>query len=99
MSYDEAFNTTVEQYVCYAHAYNISQCDKEYNAAVQAWFNQAVKATSGSAKKPTPKYRNFDDFFDRNKQFASLFSESKAKVQEKRLSLAERNRLLNDKEV
>lgn len=41
--------------------------DREYYAHLQAYANQAVKATTNSKKDPKPLYRNFKSFYDYEK--------------------------------
>ncbi|HFU3863187.1 TPA: hypothetical protein ACGO5U_001229 [Streptococcus suis] len=93
MTYIEAANTTLEQFYIYNTAYAIQQEDRRYNAAIQAWFNQSVKATKGKGKSAKSVYKNFEDFYNHKEEFDKLFEpEQPAR---KVLDLADKNRLLN----
>lgn len=94
MTFQEASRTTLEEFEIYNTAYLIQQEDRRYNSAIQAWFNQTVQATKGSGKSAKSAYRTFDDFYNRKKEFDKIFSKEEVK-QDKRLSLADRNRRLN----
>ncbi|AWX97026.1 hypothetical protein BKM67_02895 [Streptococcus suis] len=93
MTYIEAANTTLEEFYIYNTAYAIQQEDKRHLAAIQAWFNQSVKATKGKGKQARSAYRKFEDFYNHKEEFDKLF-ESVQPVK-KTLSLADKNRLLN----
>ena len=94
MTFQEASRTTLEEFEIYNTAYLIQQEDRRYNSAIQAWFNQTVQATKGSGKSVKSAYRTFDDFYNHKKEFDKIFSKEEVK-QDKRLSLADRNRRLN----
>ena len=94
MTFQEASRTTLEEFEIYNTAYLIQQEDRRYNSAIQAWFNQTVQATKGSGKSAKSAYRTFDDFYNHKKEFDKIFSKEEVK-QDKRLSLADRNRRLN----
>lgn len=55
---------TFVEYDLRIEAYQLKQIKEQENLALLAWFNQTVKATKGSAKKPRPKYTHFKDFYD-----------------------------------
>jgi len=55
---------TFVEYNLRIEAYQLKQVKEQEKLALLAWFNQAVKATKGSAKKPKPKYTHFTDFYD-----------------------------------
>lgn len=76
-------------------AYLIQQEDRRYNSAIQAWFNQTVQATKGSGKSARSAYRTFDDFYNHKNEFDKIFSKEEVKPKNERLSLADRNRRLN----
>lgn len=93
MTYIEAANTTLEEFYIYNTAYAIQQEDRRYHAAIQAWFNQSVKATKGKGKSAKSAYKNFEDFYNHKAEFDKLFEpEQPAR---KVLDLADKNRLLN----
>lgn len=76
-------------------AYLIQQEDRRYNSAIQAWFNQTVQATKGKGKSAKSAYRTFDDFYNHKNEFDKIFKKDEVKQDNKRLSLADRNRRLN----
>lgn len=93
MTYIEAANTTLEQFYIYNTAYAIQQEDRRYHSAIQAWFNQSVKATKGRGKQTKSAYKNFDDFYNHKDEFNKLFEPNEAP--KKVLSMADKNRLIN----
>lgn len=62
LTYQEAFNTTLEAFRVYAKAYRIRMADAAYQSAMQAWNNQVVKSTKGSGRSVRALYERFDDF-------------------------------------
>lgn len=77
-------------------AYLIQQEDLRYHSAIQAWFNQTVQATKGKGKSARSAYKTFDDFYNHKDEFDKIFNKKEVKqVNNKRLSLADRNRRLN----
>lgn len=76
-------------------AYLIQQEDMRYHSAIQAWFNQTVQATKGKGKSARSAYKTFDDFYNHKNEFDKIFSKNEVKQENKRLSLADRNRRLN----
>ena len=96
MTFQEALRTTLEEFEIYNTAYLIQQEDRRYNSAIQAWFNQTVQATKGKGKSARSAYRTFDDFYNHKDEFDKIFNKEEVKqVNNKRLSLADRNRRLN----
>ena len=95
MTFQEASRTTLEEFEIYNTAFLIQQEDMRYHSAIQAWFNQTVQATKGKGKSAKSAYRTFDDFYNHKKEFDKIFSKEEVKPQNKRLSLADRNRRLN----
>lgn len=96
MTFQEASRTTLEEFEIYNTAYLIQQEDRRYNSAIQAWFNQTVQATKGKGKSAKSAYRTFDDFYNHKDEFDKIFNKKEVKqVNNKRLSLADRNRRLN----
>lgn len=93
MSYREAAETTLVEFRVYNMAYAIQQEERRHQAAIQAWFNQSAKATKGKGKATKSAYRNFKDFYDHQKEFNKLFEP--VGQARKRLSMAEKNRLMN----
>ncbi|WP_350017474.1 hypothetical protein [Streptococcus jiangjianxini] len=93
MSFVEASRTTLEEFQIYDIAYAIQQEDKRFNAAIQSWFNQSVKATKGRGKNTKSAYKNFTDFYDHADEFNRLFEPPELPKQV--LSIAEKNRLMN----
>lgn len=66
---------TMREYYLRLEAYKLKQAEQLNNLAMQAWFNQTVKATKGSSKHPKPKYEKIDDFFDYQKAIDDVRSE------------------------
>nr|DAS46315.1 MAG TPA: hypothetical protein [Caudoviricetes sp.] len=96
MTFQEASRTTLEEFEIYNTAYLIQQEDRRYNSAIQAWFNQTVQATKGKGKSARSAYKTFDDFYNHKDEFDKIFNREEVKqVNNKRLSLADRNRRLN----
>lgn len=96
MTFLEASRTTLEEFEIYNTAYLIKQEDMRYHSAIQAWFNQTVQATKGSGKSARSAYKTFDDFYNHKNEFDRIFKKEDIKqVNNKRLSLADRNRRLN----
>ena len=96
MTFLEASQTTLEEFEIYNMAYLIQQEDLRYHSAIQAWFNQTVQATKGKGKIARSAYKTFDDFYNHKDEFDKIFNKEQVKqVNNKRLSLADRNRRLN----
>jgi hypothetical protein len=96
MTFQEASRTTLEEFEIYNTAYLIQQEDRRYNSAIQAWFNQTVQATKGKGKSARSAFKTFDDFYNHKDEFDKIFKKDDVKqVNNKRLSLADRNRRLN----
>lgn len=96
MTFLEASRTTLEEFEIYNMAYLIQQEDMRYHSAIQAWFNQTVQATKGKGKSARSAYKTFDDFYNHKDEFDKIFNKKEVKqVNNKRLSLADRNRRLN----
>jgi hypothetical protein len=64
----EVDRMTLSEYYLRLEAYQLKQVDEQRLIAMQSWLNQTVKAQTGSAKHPKPKYKRFDQFFDAEKQ-------------------------------
>lgn len=56
---------TIVEYRLRMEAYQLKQVDRQESLALQAWFNQSVQATTGSKKNPQPKFKLFEQFFDK----------------------------------
>ena len=95
MTFLEASQTTLEEFEIYNMAYLIQQEDLRYHSAIQAWFNQTGQATKGKGKSAKSAYRTLDDFYNHKKEFDKIFKKDEVKPNNKRLSLADRNRRLN----
>lgn len=94
LTYQEAFNTTLEAFRVYTKAYRIRMADTAYQSAMQAWNNQMVKNTKGSGNSIRPLYEYFIDFFDYEKELSEALGNGN--VQRKRNTLADVNRLMNE---
>ncbi|MCT4385210.1 hypothetical protein [Lacticaseibacillus paracasei] len=64
---------TLVEYELRMEAYHLKQVDRQNEIAQQAWMNQQVQATTGS-KNPKPKFKTFDDFFDKKAAIDSVRS-------------------------
>lgn len=97
MTFKEASRTTLEEFEIYNTAYLIQQEDMRYHSAIQAWFNQTVQATKGKGKSARSAYRTFDDFYNHKDEFDKIFKKDDdvGQVTQKKMSLADRNRRLN----
>lgn len=96
MTFKEASRTTLEEFEIYNTAYLIQQEDRRYHSAIQAWFNQTVQATKGKGKSAKSAYRTFDDFYNHKNEFDKIFKKDDVgQVTQKKMSLADRNRRLN----
>ena len=96
MTFQEASQTTLEEFEIYNTAYLIKQEDMRYHSAIQAWFNQTVQATNGKGKSARSAYRTFDDFYNHKNEFDKIFKKDEVgQVKQKKMSLADRNRRLN----
>lgn len=98
MTFREAMRTTLEEFEIYNMAYAIQQEDKRLNSAIQAWFNQSVKAQKGRGKSARPAFKNFEEFYNHKEEFDRIFQKNqptKETVPSRKLDMAERNRLIN----
>lgn len=98
MSFKEAMRTTLEEFEIYNMAYAIRQEDKRLNSAIQAWFNQSVKAQKGKGKSARPAFKTFEEFYNHKEEFEKIFRKNqpeKEAIPARRLDMAERNRLIN----
>lgn len=64
---DDIGAMTLSEYYLRLEAYQLKELNEREKIAIQAWFNQTVQATTGK-KNPKPKYRKFNQFFDRKEQ-------------------------------
>lgn len=85
------------EFQIYQLAYQIKNRDKQHDLATQAWLNQSVQATKGKGKNMKSAYKNFDDFFNVNKVNDQIFKGGNGKQQNEGMSIAERNRMLNER--
>ena len=93
MSYVEAARTTLVEFEVYNTAYAIKQEDIRFNAAIQAWYNQTVQATKGKSVRSA--YRTFNEFYDHEKEFSKIFKPEDTASRSRALSLADKNRIIN----
>lgn len=85
---------TPYEFGLYGLAYQVKKQDMRSNASYQSWQNQNVQATKGKGKNTRSAYKNFNDFYDAEKDFESIFV-TEPQEKKRRLSMAERNRRLN----
>lgn len=91
----EARRCTPVEFQIYSKAHLIRTEEKTRMLAMQAWMNQSVQATKKSGKKQMPKYKKFDEFYNTDEQFNSIFEADSQKVKSKTLTLADKNRILS----
>lgn len=65
---------TLREYYLRLEAYQLQKLDRREELALQAWFNQTVQATT-KGKHPKPKFKKFDQFFDRKEQETQIKQE------------------------
>lgn len=94
MNLREARRSLPKDFPLLLKAHSIASQEKEYYISLQAWQSQAVQATTGSGKNTKSKYRNFNDFYDNRVRFNSAMGRQQPE-EENKLTLADRNRLLN----
>lgn len=90
--------TTLEEFEIYNMAYAIQQEDKRLNSAIQAWFNQSVKAQKGRGKSARPAFKTFEEFYNHKAEFEKIFQKEqpiKTAIPQRKMDMAERNRLIN----
>lgn len=66
-SIEDVEDMGIAEYQLRMEAYNLKRVSEERDIALQAFLNQSVQATKGSAKHPVPKYKKFSQFFDYDK--------------------------------
>lgn len=93
MPYDRVGEMTMYEFRLLSLAHQIRQHDKQFESAYQAWMNQQVQATKGKGKHVKSAYKSFNDFFDSQKQFEQIFIPKQE--EKRRMTMAEKNRLLN----
>lgn len=96
MSYEEAGRVTLAQFQVYSKANLIKNQQQESMVARQAWMNQSVQATKGKGKNTKSAYSKYSDFYDDIESFENIFKQ-KPKEETKPLTLADRNRLANQR--
>lgn len=89
MTYTDAAQTLFYEFIAYSNAYNKRQKQEQRDVALQAWLNQTAQATKKSGKDYKSVYKNFEDFYKQN-------LESKPTQDNKKLSMADRNRRINN---
>lgn len=71
----DIYQMTIAEYEIRMEAYKLKQAEKMNEIAQQAWFNQMVKSTTGSASHPKPRYRRITDLFDYKKSVDKIRTE------------------------
>lgn len=64
----EIARMSFNEYLMRMKVYQLQLLDKRELMHEQAWINYNVQATKMQGKKEIPVYRNFKDFFDKEKQ-------------------------------
>ena len=83
-------------------AFNVKRQKQIELTAIQAWLNNQAKATkkvgTGKFTKYKNVFKNFIEFYDSEKEFATIFNNSEDREkQAKKMSVAEMNRIINKK--
>lgn len=83
-------------------AFNVKRQKQIELTAIQAWLNNQAKATkkvgTGKFTKYKNVFKNFGEFYDSEKEFATIFNNSEDREkQAKKMSVAEMNRIINKK--
>lgn len=94
VSVEETKTMTLYEFGLYGLAYQVKKQDMRSDASYQAWQNQNVQSTKGKGKNVRSAYKKFNDFYDTEKDFESIFV-TETQENKRRLSMAERNRRLN----
>ena len=96
MSYVDAQRCTSRQFEIEMTAYRLRRQETELNNRLNAYYTMVVQSTKGSGKSTTMLYEDFNDFYDASDEFdEALRRNSKEAKVNKRLSMAEINRMLN----
>lgn len=74
---------TLVEYSVRMEAYRLKEVKRQEEIAMQAFMNQAVKATKGSKSHPRPLYRKFEQFFDTQQMIDDVRSEFEPDYQRK----------------
>lgn len=64
----EIARMSFKEYLMRMKVYQLQLLDKRELMHEQAWINHNVRATKMQGKKEVPVYRDFKDFFDKEKQ-------------------------------
>lgn len=59
---------TLNEYQLRMEAYQLQKVDRQEELALQAWFNQSVKATKGKGKHQKPYYTKFTELYNAEEQ-------------------------------
>lgn len=94
MSYEEACDTTVDEFEMYSLAHQLKLQDQLFVQARSAFYNMAIQETTGG-KNPKPKYRNFEEFYDYNKELKAILNPPKNKKRQP--TLADINRIIEER--
>lgn len=81
----------------YSKAHRIKDEEKTRMIALQAWMNQSVQGTKKVGKEYKSLFEEFNDFYDSEKQFNLIFDPNYEVDKPKLLTLADKNRLLNQR--
>jgi len=93
----EAKRTTPADYLVYQKAHDIYTEEQMFFISMQSWQNQAVQKTKGEGRHQRSAYRSFADFYDHNKQFQDLFTDKEQENSKKKLTMADKNRILQQR--
>ena len=89
----EFYAMTLSEYNLRSEAYQLQQVKRVEELHLQAFLNQAVQATKGSIKNPTPMFTTFKSFFDTEKVIDDVRSQFERDYKPR--SKTSQDRLLN----
>lgn len=68
---------TLFEYEAQMYAWRLKDIDEQEKIHLQAWANQKVQATKKKGKEQVSVYKNFRDFFDKEKFINELTNKKK----------------------
>lgn len=63
---------TIYEYKLRLEALQLEEVDRSYHAHMIAWLSFAAQATKQQGKKEVPVYKNFEKFFDYEKELSRV---------------------------
>lgn len=80
---------TLEEYAYRMKAYALTRVDIEYDMHMQAWLNVQAGSTKKKGKETVPKFKDFKEFFDYEKQVQSVLGARKSTLTNQQKRMAE----------